>query len=177
MRLTLRFSKLTTIQCESNCGLSAYITIYGGYDWQPFQFNYIHGGFRVQDANFNVLLRIESAQGYSASFKKGLSKVPLVEIGVPVLLNVAPTVSLDATVSFDLSTGGFNVANLGVVYQQQEDMVFEVDFLNRHITQSGWDNVAPQWQQPLIQNIPSALSLKASIGPALGLEIQALSKW
>jgi len=166
------------IQCP-DCGISAYITLYGGYDWNwgSAKFNYIHAGFRVQDASLNVAFQIFGIAGYEMSKQVGLDRIKLPGINIGGLLNVNPVVSLQAEVDFKLVNGGFNVKELGVGWTSTEDLWLSVDFLNWQTSSSGWDqNMAPHFLHPVIESIPSELSLRGSIGPVFGIELQALGK-
>ena len=153
--------------------MRASISVYGGYDWD-LGFNYVKAGFSVTNADMNVAFEVFAGDGYSASFKKGLSKIEPVSIGVPHFLDVGLTVSLEASASFDLATGGMNIADLGARYQQQDEMGFELNFIAGTANHWGWHDLQPKFLYPSIQNIPSALKFQASFGPAFGAKIDAL---
>lgn len=150
--------------------MTATVTIYGGFDWY-FGFNYAHAGVRINDAHFLVAFDIYGGVGYSADFSKGLSKIKLIDIGVPGFLGAGITASLQAQAKFDLATGGMNIAGLGVEYKQQSEMGFELDFIGKKSSHWGWRDLAPSFVTPFIQNLPSELKMRASIGPAFGVEV------
>lgn len=163
-----------------DCGISAYISLYGGYDWNwgSASFSYIHAGFHVQDAKLNVAFEVFGTAGYSLSKKIGLDRIELPGIDIEDLLKVNPVVSLGAEADFELVSGGFNAEKFGVSWTATEDLWFEVDFKNHHISQSGWDqNLAPSFLDPTIESIPSELSFRASIGPTFGVELSAIGTY
>lgn len=156
--------------------------MYGGYDLDltPFssnfgKFNYIHAGFKVTDASLLVDFTLQGVDGYSNSFAKTLAEVALPGIGVKHLLEVNPFVQLNTHLDFSISGGTATVNHLGVKWNEQKTIYLNFDFKNKQITQDGWFDTAPSLLQPFITDMASDVQFRGSIGPAFGIEIDALT--
>lgn len=167
-------------QCPG-CGLKATVSLYGGYDidLNPFsgnfgRFNYIHAGFRITDASLLIGFTLQGKDGFSNSFAKTLADVALPGIGVKGLLEVNPFAQLNTHIDFSISGGTASIFNVGVGWKEQRNIELDFDFLNGQVTQRGWFDTAPSLLQPVFQNMASDVSLTGSIGPAFGIEIDAL---
>jgi hypothetical protein len=132
-----------------DCGLSGYLTLFGGYDWSPFHFNYLHTGFRVADATLNVNFEIDGVAGYSVDESIGLDHVDIVGISIADIFNVDVTASLGAETTFALNGGGITINNLGVEWSATQDLVFDLCWAGCTTSFSGWDqNLVPQVLTP-----------------------------
>lgn len=161
-----------------DCGLSGYLTLFGGYDWEPFHFNYIHTGFTVSDAALNVNFEIDGVAGYSVDQKMGLDHVDIVGISIADVFSVDVTASLGAEVTFALNGGGITINNLGVEWTATQDLRFDMCWEGCTTSFSGWDqNLVPQVLTPELNMIPSDFSFRGSIGPALGVSASVGRKW
>ena len=161
------------IQCPG-CGLTAQVQLFGGYDWN-FGFNYVKGGFRLQDAVLNAGFNVIATKDYSVDKAIGLDHIALPGLNVAGCISVSPTAGLQAKVSMDLSAG-VTVNNLGIEWHSNQDLYFEVDLLNHHASFSGWDQgLVPNILRPTLQDMTSDFQARMSIGPNLGIEVEVLS--
>lgn len=152
------------------------MSLYGGFDWH-FGFNYIHAGFKIQQANLNVAFEVFGEEGYTVDYERVLSTIELPGLNLADLLKINPYVQLKTKTEFELSGGSLNIGPLGVEYSQQEDMRLEIDFLNWKASQSGWTNLAPQPLRPNILSIPSSLKFTGSFGPLFGIDLQIFGNY
>jgi hypothetical protein len=134
----------------------------------------IDSSFEVTNANLNVAFHFQGKDGYSTNFRTTLAEIQLPGIGIKDFLYVNPYAQLNAQVGVRLSGGTTTINNIGLKYDKVAPLTLHFDFLNGGATQSGWNDAAPTILQPYAQHMSTA-RFKASIGPAFGIAITALT--
>ncbi|KAI5236656.1 hypothetical protein E4T43_08509 [Aureobasidium subglaciale] len=164
-----------------DCGLKATVSLYGGYNWEfsklgngHLGMTYVNGGFRITDAELLIAFQVQGKDGYKAAWAKTLAEVQLPGIGIKHLLNINPYVQLNAHLNFEINGGTITIGNLGIGHKQ-DLLSLDFDFLNNKASQSGWLQAAPEFLTPVIQYMPTDVKFSGSIGPAFGIEIDALT--
>lgn len=161
-------------QCPG-CGFKSTVRIYGGYGWSGFSFDYILGTFNAWNTDLLIGFKFQGKDGYSNSFSKTLAEFGLPGIGVSGFLSVNPFVQLNTDLDFHISGGTITAENIGVGYHQHNDFWLRFDFLHSTVSVENFFSDSPYLLDPIIQYMPTDVHFSAGIGPAFGMELDALS--